>query len=234
MLTHLRVSSIKKWGHEKSVKSWEQEQNVGYPEFLTVFIFIILKTSLKETRNSFKKWPLNLWWISNETITEVGNITKVATFKSFLHNSYKNTQLLFLWQCFLIFFLRQTLTDDFWGLHKNMNCAFPLRFTLQELLHVRKQQYDTKTWQYLRNFIRKLLLLIWKRFTSCLNDVCHQTTHANWWKLAKKSFLGHCLHNQLQGRNTEEKEKAKAKSGYLEKNGGNQTNGVTKDSVSHY
>ena len=23
-------------------------------------------------------------------------------------------------------FMRQTLTDDFWGLHKNMNCAFPL------------------------------------------------------------------------------------------------------------
>ena len=24
-------------------------------------------------------------------------------------------------------FMKQTLTDDFWGLHKNMNCAFPLR-----------------------------------------------------------------------------------------------------------
>ena len=22
--------------------------------------------------------------------------------------------------------MRQTLTDDFWGIHKNMNCAFPL------------------------------------------------------------------------------------------------------------
>ena len=38
---------------------------------------------LKETRNSFKKWPLNYWWISNKTIMEVGNITKAATFKSF-------------------------------------------------------------------------------------------------------------------------------------------------------
>ena len=26
-------------------------------------------------------------------------------------------------------FIRQTLTDDFWGLHKNMNCAFPLTMT---------------------------------------------------------------------------------------------------------
>ena len=53
--------------------------------------------------NSFKKWPLNLWWISNKTIMEAGNITKAATFKSFLHLNYQNTQLLFLWQCFLIF-----------------------------------------------------------------------------------------------------------------------------------
>ena len=22
--------------------------------------------------------------------------------------------------------MRQTLTDNFWGIHKNMNCAFPL------------------------------------------------------------------------------------------------------------
>ena len=62
-----------------------------------------LKDHLKETRNSFKRWPLNLWWISNKTIIEVGNNTNAATFKSFLHKSYKNTKLLFLWQCFLIF-----------------------------------------------------------------------------------------------------------------------------------
>ena len=28
-------------------------------------------------------------------------------------------------------FVRQTLTDDFGGLHKNMNCAFPLRNLLR-------------------------------------------------------------------------------------------------------
>ena len=27
------------------------------------------------------------------------------------------------------FFMRQT-ADDFWGLYKNMNCAFPLKFAL--------------------------------------------------------------------------------------------------------
>ena len=55
----------------------------------------IKTVSLKEKQNSFKNWPLNLWWISNKTIMEVGNITKAATFPSFLHLSYKNTTLLF-------------------------------------------------------------------------------------------------------------------------------------------
>ena len=44
--------------------------------------------NLKKTRNSFKKWPLNFWWISNKTIMEVGNITKAVAFKSFLNVSY--------------------------------------------------------------------------------------------------------------------------------------------------
>ena len=46
---------------------------------------------LNEMRNSFKKWPLNLWSISNKAIMEVRNITKAATFKSFLYLSYKKT-----------------------------------------------------------------------------------------------------------------------------------------------
>ena len=56
---------------------------------------------------------------------EVGNITKAGTFKSFLHLSYKNTQLLFLWTVLFNIFMRQTLSDYFWGLHKNKSCAFP-------------------------------------------------------------------------------------------------------------
>ena len=84
------------------------------------------KKDLKETRNSFKQSPLNLWWISNKTIMEVGNITKAAIFKNFFHLSFKNTQSLFLWPVLFNIFIRQALTDDFLGLHKNMNCAFPL------------------------------------------------------------------------------------------------------------
>ena len=53
---------------------------------------------------------------------EIGNVTKAATFKSFLHQCYKSTQLTFLWQCILIVLMKQTLTDDFGGLHKNKNC----------------------------------------------------------------------------------------------------------------
>ena len=32
-----------------------------------------LRMVLKETRNSFKKWSLNCWWILNKTIMEVEN-----------------------------------------------------------------------------------------------------------------------------------------------------------------
>ena len=34
----------------------------------------------------------------------------------------------FLWTVVYNIFMRQTLTDDIWGLHKNMNCAFLLNY----------------------------------------------------------------------------------------------------------
>ena len=49
---------------------------------------------------------------------EVGNITKAAAFKSFLHLSYKNTQILFFVTVLFNFFVRQTLTNDFWAFTK--------------------------------------------------------------------------------------------------------------------
>ena len=78
------------------------------------------------------------------------NITKAATFKSFLHLSYKNTQLLFL-TVFFDIFMKQTLTNDFWGLHKNMNCAFPLIFgyverRLGERAKINFKIYDVTNW----------------------------------------------------------------------------------------
>ena len=62
---------------------------------------------------------------------EVVNVTKAATFKSFLHLSYKNTKLLYFVTVLFNIIMRQTLTDDFCGLHKNMNYAFPLRFGMR-------------------------------------------------------------------------------------------------------
>ena len=66
---------------------------------------------------------------------EFGNITKAATFKSYLHLSYNNTQLLFLPTLLFNIFMRQTLTDAFWWLHKNMNCAFLLK-DMKVLLYI--------------------------------------------------------------------------------------------------
>ena len=74
--------------------------------FSIIYKFIIWTnssvTSWKETRNSFKKLPSNLFMdFKQNHCGSWGSITKTATFKSFLHLSFK-TQLLFLWQCFLI------------------------------------------------------------------------------------------------------------------------------------
>ena len=45
---------------------------------------------LEETRNLFKRWPLNLWWISNKTIIEVGNII----YKSCYFQKFSSQKLL--------------------------------------------------------------------------------------------------------------------------------------------
>ena len=73
---------------------------------------------------------------------EVGSITKAASFESFLHLRYKNTQLTFLVTVLLNIFMRQTLTDDFLGLHKNMNCAFPLKMGSYQSHHGRMIEKD--------------------------------------------------------------------------------------------
>ena len=57
---------------------------------------------------------------------ELGNITKAATFKSFLYISIKRDSNFFFVAVLFNIFMIQILTDDFWGLHKNMNCVFPL------------------------------------------------------------------------------------------------------------
>ena len=69
---------------------------------------------VKQTHNSIKKWLLSLWWMSNKTIVQVGNITKTATFKNFLL-CYKNTQSLLLVTVLFNIFIRQTSTNDFCG-----------------------------------------------------------------------------------------------------------------------
>ena len=64
---------------------------------------------LKETHNSLKKWPFNLWWISNKTIMKVGNIKKAATSKSFLHLSFKNTIITFSVTVLFNIFMRPSM-----------------------------------------------------------------------------------------------------------------------------
>ena len=57
-----------------------------------------------------------------------------STLKSFLHRSYKKAKLLFSVTAVFNIFMRQTLSDDSWGLHKNMNCAFSLMYCLNYII----------------------------------------------------------------------------------------------------
>ena len=110
--------------------------------------FHSLKIQLKETRNSFKKWSLNLWWI-----------IKAATFESFLYLSCRNTQLHFFVRVLFNIFMRKTLTNDFWRLHKIMKCVFPLR----------KQHFI-----FLLLLVRFAWLLSWIKnsVTPCCKQLC--------------------------------------------------------------
>ena len=73
---------------------------------------------------------------------EVGNITKAATFKIFIHLSYKKHTVTFFVTVFFNIFMRQTLTNDFWGFYKHMNCVFPLN--LSAVLKFAKTQNEPK------------------------------------------------------------------------------------------
>ena len=56
----------------------------------------------------------------------VGNIKKAATFKTFFSPKLLKHTITFVLTVLFNIVMRQTLTDDFWGFHKNMICAFPL------------------------------------------------------------------------------------------------------------
>ena len=46
---------------------------------------------------------------------EVGNVTKAAIFKSFLHQSHKNTQLSFFATVLFNYFLETNINRQLWG-----------------------------------------------------------------------------------------------------------------------
>ena len=78
---------------------------------------LILKNICERLLLPFKKWSLNFDRFQTKQLRKL-EMLRAATFKNSLHQIYKSTQLLFMWQFFLIIFLRQTLTDYFLGLHK--------------------------------------------------------------------------------------------------------------------
>ena len=52
---------------------------------------IKLQKTLTEKQTSFKRWPMDFWWISSETTVEIIYNVKTIIFKICLYLNYKNT-----------------------------------------------------------------------------------------------------------------------------------------------
>ena len=64
--------------------------------------------------------------------------------------------------------MRQTSTDDFWGLHKNMNCSFPLNKK-----NGFKPVLDISNSGYLEHFHRSLQGSRYRELTVKLKSKCY-------------------------------------------------------------
>ena len=98
-----------------------------------------------------------------------GNITEAATFKSFLHLSYKNTQLLFLWQRFLIF---NETNISRWYLEVTQKYELRVSF---KLIFQKQPTYlrniCTKHWRKLSNLTAFFEIFLFLR-TTILQNMC--------------------------------------------------------------
>ena len=111
---------------------------------------------LKEMCYSFKKWPLNPSWISNKTIWKLEMLQKLLLLKAFFTLVIKIHNYFFVTVSSDIF-MRQTLTNDFWVLHENINCVFPLnRFSIIILLCLsnRKTRLQNKLLRHWSSYCR--------------------------------------------------------------------------------
>ena len=76
--------------------------------------------------------------------------------------------------------MRQTLTYDFWGLHKNINCAFPLR-TVHFAIFDSYLHYGCQVWGQNKNASTKeiasiqdkaLRIISFKDCSAATKDLC--------------------------------------------------------------
>ena len=96
--------------------------------------------------------------------------------------------------------MRKTLTDDFWGLHKNMNCAFPLKkaiITRSRLKNKFNKNSSVKNWNSYkkqRNFCLKLLRQTKEIYFNNIN-VKKVSDNKNFWKSVKPFSLNKGLNS---------------------------------------
>ena len=89
----------------------------------------LLNLKIKTSRKHAIRSKSDLWTFDGfqtKPLWKLEMLQKLLLLKVFFTKVMKTHNYFFLWWCFLIIFIRQTLTYDFLGLHKNKNCTFPL------------------------------------------------------------------------------------------------------------
>ena len=90
-------------------------------------MFHMLEFLFKENAQFVQKVTFKpLMDLKKKTFWKLEILKKLLLLKVFF-TSVTKTQLLFFVTPLFNIFMKQTLTNDFWGLHKIMNSAFPLR-----------------------------------------------------------------------------------------------------------
>ena len=84
---------------------------------------------LTETHNTSKKWPWTFDGFQTKPLRKLEILQKLLLLKVFFTYVIKTQNHFFVTELFNIF-MSQTLTNDFWRLHKNKNCMFPSKFCL--------------------------------------------------------------------------------------------------------
>ena len=116
---------------------------------LTRFVIFFEKQQTRAICSKSDLW--NFDGFQTKPLWKLEMLQKLLLLKVFFTKVKKTHNYFLFWQCFLIIFMRQAVTDDFRRLHKNKNCTFPLSLTSHSFIDRFLQGSDSSVdsqWKY--------------------------------------------------------------------------------------